>query len=348
MRKCISRYFLTFGLITIGTMIVLFLQLQWAEQSQSAGQNSNNQPNMKVEISERSPAVTVGSEVSEEETFESLMRERREVMRAACQQEGLDKAGEDDLHRINPWEYLINKRYNVVWCNVFKSASSSWMFIFNLLAGYSEQFLETSRAVPLQLARDKYPRPSVDELSRALSRSNVTSIIIGRDPLERLVSAYRDKIHGALPGTLHDKLRRRITRDYRGVPVPKTRRLPEKFIPTFREFVEYLVVEFSKGKVPDMHWAPVYSFCHPCQVNLNSIVKFETLDEDTHNILKKIHAPDKLTKVKKKNQTKGKKSSNFVLQYLKQLDKALYENLINIYRIDFNIFGYSIPHFESL
>ena len=180
MRKCISRYFLTFGLITIGTMIVLFLQLQWAEQSQSAGQNSNNQPNMKVEISERSPAVTVGSEVSEEETFESLMRERRKVMRAACQQEGLDKAGEDDLHRINPWEYLINKRYNVVWCNVFKSASSSWMFIFNLLAGYSEQFLETSRAVPLQLARDKYPRPSVDELSRALSRSNVTSIIIGR------------------------------------------------------------------------------------------------------------------------------------------------------------------------
>ena len=87
-----------------------------------------------------------------------------------------------------------------------------------------------------------------------------------RDPLERLVSAYRDKIHGALPGTLHDKLRRRITRDYRGVPVPKTRSLPEKFIPTFREFVEYLVVEFSKGKVPDMHWAPVYSFCHPCQV----------------------------------------------------------------------------------
>ena len=84
--------------------------------------------------------------------------------------------------------------------------------------------------------------------------------------MERLVSAYRDKIHGALPGTLHDKLRRRITKDFRGVLVPKTRSLPEKFIPTFREFVQYLVREFSKGKVPDMHWAPVYSFCNPCQV----------------------------------------------------------------------------------
>ena len=84
--------------------------------------------------------------------------------------------------------------------------------------------------------------------------------------MERLISAYRDKIHGALPGTLHDKLRRRITRDFRGVPVPKSRRLPENFIPTFREFVEYLVREFSKEKTPDMHWAPVYSFCNPCQV----------------------------------------------------------------------------------
>ena len=175
MRKCLSRYFLTFGLITIGTMVVLFLQLQRAEQS--ASQNTNNQPNIEVEISQ---TVSEVSEMSEEEMFESLMRERREVMRAACQQEGLDKAGEDDLHRINPWEYLINKRYNIVWCNVFKSASSSWMYIFNLLAGYSEQFLESSRTVPLQLARDKYPRPSVAELSRALSRHNVTSIIIGR------------------------------------------------------------------------------------------------------------------------------------------------------------------------
>ena len=89
-----------------------------------------------------------------------------------------------------------------------------------------------------------------------------------RDPLERLVSAYREKICGARSGTLHDKIRRKITRDFRGVPVPslKTWDLPEDLIPTFREFVEYLVNEFSQKRVPDMHWAPVYSFCNPCQV----------------------------------------------------------------------------------
>ena len=179
MRRCISRYFISYGLITTGTIIVLFLQLQRAEHS------TNHPSDVEMEISETTRAVAAAagpevSEVSEEEISVSELRERREVMRAACQEEGLDRAGEGELLRINPWEYLINKRYNIVWCNVFKSASSSWMYIFNLLAGYSKEFLDKSRAVPLQLAREKYPRPSVDELSRALSRKNVTSLIIGR------------------------------------------------------------------------------------------------------------------------------------------------------------------------
>ena len=89
---------------------------------------------------------------------------------------------------------------------------------------------------------------------------------IYRNPFERLVSAYREKIQGALPGTLHDKLRRRITQDFRGVTVPKKKRLPIVYIPTFKEFTQYLVRESQAGKVPEMHWAPVYSFCNPCQV----------------------------------------------------------------------------------
>ena len=90
-----------------------------------------------------------------------------------------------------------------------------------------------------------------------------------RNPLDRLVSAYREKIYGALPGTLHDKLRRRITKDFRGVAVPSvkdSKKLPKQLIPTFKEFAQYLIREHSKNKEPEMHWAPVYSFCNPCQV----------------------------------------------------------------------------------
>ena len=98
MRKCYSRSLISFGLIIIGTIIVL--------RPESFRQNINNQTNMSVEISQTNPAVvsevTEKSEVShtpEEETFDSVMRERREVMRAACHHVGLDKKGNDDLHR---------------------------------------------------------------------------------------------------------------------------------------------------------------------------------------------------------------------------------------------------------
>ena len=106
MRKCLSRYFLTFGLITTGTMIVLFLQLQRAEHS--ASQNTNNQPNIKVEISQ---TVSEVSEMSEEKIFESLMMERREVMRTACHQTGLDKKDRGDyLHRTSV-EHCSGQRF---------------------------------------------------------------------------------------------------------------------------------------------------------------------------------------------------------------------------------------------
>jgi chondroitin 4-sulfotransferase 11 len=73
-------------------------------------------------------------------------------------------SGNDSLHKPNPWEFLINNKYQLVWCNVFKAASTSWMYNFNLLAGYSPLFLKKTNIVPLSLARKKYPRPSLQEV----------------------------------------------------------------------------------------------------------------------------------------------------------------------------------------
>lgn len=41
------------------------------------------------------------------------------------------------------------------------------------------------------------------------------TFIIARDPFERLLSAYRDKMVFALPYSFHDKLGRSIVRNYR-------------------------------------------------------------------------------------------------------------------------------------
>ena len=94
------------------------------------------------------------------------------------------------------------------------------------------------------------------------------SFIVGRNPFERLVSGYRDKILLALRGSHHEKVGRSIMLKYRGIDVKKLGRVGLKLRPTFTEFVRYLVDDFKAGAELDMHWTPVYSFCNPCQVAL--------------------------------------------------------------------------------
>ena len=111
---------------------------------------------------------------------EARMLQRQVGLKEACKKHGLDVPGEDPLHQPNPWEFFINREHKFVWCNVFKSASTSWMYVFNILAGYSADFLKKTNRIPLTLARDRYPRPSSELLQSFLRLSNVTSLLIGR------------------------------------------------------------------------------------------------------------------------------------------------------------------------
>ncbi|KAA0202760.1 hypothetical protein HAZT_HAZT009304 [Hyalella azteca] len=107
-----------------------------------------------------------------------------------CHRHGLDIAGPNNS--INAWEFLINKKFNLVWCSVFKAASSTWFYNFNILAGYSENFLLRSKETPITLARQKYARPTTMELENFMNQTQrPLSFLIARHPLHRLVSAYR-------------------------------------------------------------------------------------------------------------------------------------------------------------
>lgn len=95
---------------------------------------------------------------TEMDIIEHRMQMRNDRLAQKCHEYGLDERRNDSLHRPNAWEYLVNKKHHVVWCNVFKAASTSWMYNFNILAGYSPEFLRKSNIVPLELARKRYER----------------------------------------------------------------------------------------------------------------------------------------------------------------------------------------------
>ncbi|XP_052862243.1 carbohydrate sulfotransferase 11 [Anopheles cruzii] len=267
------------------------------------------------------------------------MEHRVERLQKKCTEYRLN----EPKHNYKPkaWEYLIQHEYHLVWCNVFKAASTSWMYNFNLMAGYTPYFLRKTKDVPLQLARQKYPRPTVEKLQEAINES--ISFIIVRHPFERLVSAYKDKIQYALPNSHHHKLGNRIIQKYRktinGKPVTLLK------YPLFSEFVNYLLDEIKHPHFEiDMHWVPMTHFCTPCFFHYDVIAKFETLEED-QNYLISIARLDSVIKPQWKNAGKGAHTNEVLLKFFAELDGAQVRGLYDYYRFDFELFGYSAKEY---
>lgn len=83
------------------------------------------------------------------------------------------------------------------------------------MANYTAAFLEKTKDVPLELARKRYVRPTVEMIRK--SQLDSISFLIVRHPLERLASAYNDKLVHAWPRSFHDKLGQRIVKKFRKV-----------------------------------------------------------------------------------------------------------------------------------
>ena len=222
------------------------------------------------------------------------------------------------------------------------------MYNLNILAGYNAHFLKGTIEIPMLLARAKYPRPTEKELMDEMNRDDVVSFIIARHPLERLVSGYRDTIANVDYVDLDD-LRRSIVAKYRGVILPKNQTIVGENLPTFKEFVMFVIDEMEMDRELDMHWAPVYTFCNPCQVSFTIIAKFETLERDFGFLIKSARIGDLVNSTVVKNGAKdGRKSSEIASSYIKTLGKEVYERIVDIYAVDFDIFGYKKKRYNEL
>lgn len=259
------------------------------------------------------------------------MEARRDFLRAQCSKYGLDSSS----YKSNAWEYLINRQYHVIWCNVFKAASTSWMYNFNLMANYSAAFLDKTKEVPLELARKRYARPSAEMVKKAQGDS-ITFLIV-RHPLERLASAYNDKIVHAWKRSFHDKMGRRIISKYR----KNDSSAPKERYPVFEEFVTYVLDEAKEKRRLDMHWTPYSSFCTPCKFNFDVILKFETLDEDQRYLIQLARLQD-VIKPEWRNSGIGANNINHLYS---RLTKGQLDGLYKLYKYDLQLFNYTMDSY---
>lgn len=88
-----------------------------------------------------------------------------------------------------------------------------------LPAGYDMKYLQqTINVTPLDLARKRFPRPSIEDLNEVLENS--ISFLVVREPFERLLSAYRNKMEDG-KNTYYKLLGDQIVRKFRTTPIVK-------------------------------------------------------------------------------------------------------------------------------
>ncbi|CAH2075178.1 unnamed protein product, partial [Iphiclides podalirius] len=258
---------------------------------------------------------------------------------------------------INNKEFFVDHAHNLVWCNIFKAASSSWLYKFNILGGYDKKFLSRTRYTPLTLARRVFPRPSEEELRDAITTPGVISLLIVREPFVRLLSAYRDKLEYVSP-PFYRKLAKTIVTEHRE-QATKILGPIKSDGPTFHEFVAYLIAQhrsLGPNMVYDEHWAPYYQFCSPCAVNFSVIAKVETLSRDSAYVVHQLGLGHVLQKRVRDRRTRlrtvmnksrdGKNTSALLKHYFGQLDKRMLNDLLRIYGIDFEMFGYEAKIYD--
>ena len=170
--------------------------------------------------------------------------------------------------------------------------------------------------------------------------------MVVRHPFERILSAYRDKLENSTAGHEHgtfhfyEKYGRKIVNKYR--KNHSNQQLKRE--PSFEEFVHYLI-DTDLALYADDHWIPYYLYCTPCLIDYDFIVHFETLKEDVDLLLTAI-GEETGPEWKHSTYSNAKSSRTALIQsYYDQLSEQTIGKLYDKYRVDFELFGYSVDNF---
>lgn len=166
-----------------------------------------------------------------------------------------------------------------------------------------------------------------------------------RHPMERLLSAYRNKFESSKGSAemFHKQYGRVIIKAFR--PNATIESLVRGHDVTFLEFVQYLLnptmsLSFNKKESWNEHWEPMNGICNPCTVSYDYIGHFENLVEESNMILDKINPGGGVAYPESKYITTAD-TRNQMNKYYEQLPFQLINEIRKIYDVDMHLFNYT-------
>jgi hypothetical protein len=215
---------------------------------------------------------------------------------------------------------FISNRWKYCYFRIPKCANST---IARSLFKYEQGSLYDLSADP----RGRVAKQSSDRLlsARALSADALCSkyflFTFARNPYERLLSAYLDKI-ARLDNTGFDSIRKLI-RSCAGT----------KKDVTFADFAQYLE---KSGLYQDPHWIPQTAMLPVAVSRIHYVGRIEHLDADLEYVINQIFGQGTY----QMTFTRQDRHTNSTAKIMAHYDKNLFERVYKLYEVDFQAFSY--------
>ena len=249
-------------------------------------------------------------------------------------------------------QFLVSTHYKYMYCDIGKVASSSLKAALTEI-GVSQIYGKGGKNIrPPELPKDGkihlkktlllggitgLGEYSIDSIRQQLN--NYTKFMFVRHPIERVISAYRDKLETEADTYFVRHYGKQIVLKYGKGKHGMIRRLK----PTFSEFVQFLLTE----KPWNPHWNTYHSVCIPCFIEYDYIGKLEDMHEDTEHIFNIIFGEATSQKAieafpKRNSSKKSGKYVNASQKYLSQLTCEQLEGLHEMFAQDLALYEYKV------
>jgi len=238
-----------------------------------------------------------------------------------------------------------------IYCLISKASCTSWKRTLMMLTG---KFTELQRPEQLSVGmvhNHVYSDLYVDRLEelpqtyRDWRFNDYFTFTFVREPLERLLSAYRDKmlVDSAYYYVDIDIIQKYRPYDY-NVSV-------KRYNITFTEFIRYVLDERAAGRVLDRHWIPQNELCRVCKHRYDFIGHYETLHKDAEFVVDKLKSRIQDSEQRRRvanitfpADSGHRKSSDFLQQMYSTVPAEYIQALYQLYAVDYALFGFKHPN----
>ncbi|KAJ8022394.1 Carbohydrate sulfotransferase 14 [Holothuria leucospilota] len=225
---------------------------------------------------------------------------------------------------------IVNDKHKFIYSIVYKVGSTNWeRVIVEDVGGFKNvpnQKLYSHKALHWM------PGFSPEEAKERLK--NYTKFLFVRNPLSRILSAYKDKFVDHHNGVF-TQMAKNIIKMYRKGPVDGS-----ATDVTFPEFMEYLVNKSDHRT--NVHWKVIFNQNFPCELDYDIIGKLEDADDDIPYVLERIGIRN-MTKYGSTSMKKKGSDEKLWAEYYSQVPQDTMKKFYEIYKPDFILYGYDMP-----